>query len=111
MSEPAHRNPPALYRYWFRFDKTPDAAWADVLRSRGGVLLGCGVTARDRVDAESLVRERVFDPDPMPPVTEVTEGVSVAALDPNHVRPNMGDPSRRGIWFPLGYDGPTPPTG
>jgi hypothetical protein len=26
-------------------------------------------------------------------------------LDPGHVLPNMAAPSRRGIWFPIGFEG------
>jgi hypothetical protein len=96
-----------MHRYWFSFDKTPGTAWADVLRLVGGVLLGCGVTAHDRADAEALLR-KVFDPDPVPPVTEVCEDVELTALDQGHVVPNMGNPAERGIWFPLGYDHTTP---
>jgi hypothetical protein len=90
--------PPARRRYWFRFD----VAVADAPPL--GVLLGCGVTAHDRADAERLLADRVFGAGGVPGIIQVVEDVDVSALDPSHVRPNMGDPSRRGVWFPLGYD-------
>ena len=31
------------------------------------------------------------------------EDIDVRALDPNHVLPNIGNVTSRGIWFPLGY--------
>jgi hypothetical protein len=91
-----------VHRYWFRFavrieDDPPS-----------GVLLGCGVTALDRADAEALIEERVFGAGRLPPVVEVVEDVEVTALDPGHVQPNMGDTVRRGVWFPLGHYAPRP---
>jgi hypothetical protein len=89
-----------MRRYWFRFALTIHDPHPI------GVLLGCGVTARDRKDSEQLLAERVFGATTLPSITAVTEDVDVSSLDPGHVLPNMGDPSRRGVWFPLGYDSP-----
>ena len=61
--------------------------------------MGCGVSATDLDDAEALLRESLFDGD-LPTVRRVVEDLDVRDLDENHVRPNMGDPSVRGVWFP-----------
>jgi len=87
-------------RYWFTFDlnmKDPHPY---------GALLGCGVTAYSKEDALDLIRSRVFAKHPFPPIRGIREDVDVSTLDPGHVLPNMGNVLRRGIWFPLGYDGP-----
>jgi hypothetical protein len=67
-------------------------------------LTGCGVTAWSHEDALRLLRERVFVRQPLPPVRRCVEDVDVSTLDPGHVLPNMADPTRRGVWFPLGCD-------
>ena len=82
-----------LHRFWFRFD-------GDMSSLPTGTVLGCGVTAVDRADAEQLVRSAVFGGDSLPPVVDVVEDVDVRELDQGHVVPNMGDPSVRGVWFP-----------
>jgi len=84
-----------LHRYWFRFDVS--SAEAGVTRRSP---LGWGVTAVDRRDAEELLRMTVFDGGELPEAAAVVEDVDVCDLDSGHVRPNMGDPSIRGIWFP-----------
>jgi hypothetical protein len=86
-----------LTRYWFKFDLSINQL------PPLGTVLGCGVTAASRGEAIQLLRDRVFHTDSLPPIKECVEGVDVDMLDQNHVRPNMGDPERRGIWFPLGY--------
>lgn len=85
-----------LRRYWIEFEPNSDPG--------GRVRAGCGVTAFDREDAFRLLRERVFAGEELPPIRRVIENVEISALDPGHVRPNMGTPLRRGVWFPLGYD-------
>ena len=87
-----------LRRYWFKFDLTIDQS------PPSGTLLGCGVTATSRDEAIQMLEDRVFHSGSLPPIKECVEGVDVAALDPGHVRPNMGDPEQPGIWFPLGYE-------
>jgi len=87
-----------LRRYWFSFE----LAIAD--KPPPGTLLGVGVTARDREDAEHLVRERVFASAPLPPIASVAEDVDVSGLDEDHVLPNMGNVMIRGVWFPRGCD-------
>ena len=66
--------------------------------------IGCGVTARNREDAISLMRERIFGSWPMPAIASCIEDVDVSTLDKGHVLPNMGPVVKRGIWFPLGYE-------
>ena len=86
-----------LRRFWFRFERllTPTA-----------VNLGCGVTAYSREDAITLLRERVFGANGPPPLIEAIENVTIAALDVNHVLPNLGNLECRGVWFPQGYGEP-----
>ena len=88
-----------LRRFWLEFEGQLGDGFP------AGVLLGCGVTARDYEDALDLVRVHVFEGDQLPPIKKVIEGVDISTLDKNHVVPNMSVPTTRGIWFPLGYEG------
>jgi hypothetical protein len=86
-----------LTRFWFTFklslgDPHPP-----------GVLTGCGITALDEEDAIRILKEDVFRSPKLPEVKARVTDVDVSQLDRRHVLPNMGDPSRRGVWFPLGY--------
>jgi hypothetical protein len=81
-----------LMRYWITFDVADDVA--SLVRP------GVGVTAVSRDDALELVRATLFAGGSLPPVAAVIEDVDVRTLDEGHVRPNMGDPSARGVWFP-----------
>jgi len=87
-----------LHRYWIEFDRSDQRAL-----SKGVARVGCGVTASSRAEAERLIENRIFDGQPMPPVTKFIEGVDITTLDQNHVVPNMGIVVIRGIWFPLGH--------
>ena len=89
----------SLHRYWFEFD----TAFSDPHPI--GTLLGCGITAYSQSDALLLLQERVFGGNSPPPVKRVVENVDVSQLDQAHIRPNMGNPAERGIWYPLGYNG------
>jgi hypothetical protein len=84
-----------LRRYWFKFAR---------LEKPSVLNLGCGVTAYSLDDAVSLIRERVFAPEPLPQIEQATEDVDVSTLDQGHVIPNMGLVTTRGIWFPKGYE-------
>ncbi len=86
-----------LHRYWFEFDIT----LADL--PPAGTLLGCGVTAESKEDAIGLM-ELVFRRGSLPGIKNCVDDVQLASLDQNHVTPNMGDPDKAGIWFPLGYE-------
>jgi len=86
-----------LHRYWIRLDLT--------LRDPQpiGVFLGVGVTAFDEEEALRMVREQVFARHPFPAVKEIITDVDISTLDDGHVRPNMGNPVVRGVWFPKGF--------
>jgi hypothetical protein len=85
----------ALVRFWFEFDAT------DPLPA--GLRMGCGVTASSIDDATRLLADRVFKGASIPAITRVVQDVDIGSLDAGHVRPNMGVPVLRGVWFPLGY--------
>ena len=87
----------AFRRYWFEFKLTVDG------NHPPGVLSGCGVTALDYNDAIFLLEQKVFKDIPLPEFTSVIENVSFNDLESNHVRPNIGILSDRGVWIPLGY--------
>jgi hypothetical protein len=81
-----------LKRFWFSFEKS---------KQPNNLNLGCGITAYDLPDAQRFLREQVFPSCGELPVKEINEGVDVRTLDEKHVRPNMGNPAVRGVWFPL----------
>ena len=81
-----------LHRYWFKF------ALGD---APSPLRLGCGITAYDETDARKMLHEQVFPACGQMEIVEAIEDVDVSLLDPGHVRPNMGSPDVRGIWFPL----------
>jgi hypothetical protein len=89
-----------MVRFWFEFDlPTHEFTYpAAVLR------MGCGCTGYDRADCLQMISARVFEGADLPPVKSEIANIDVSRLDPDHVRPNMGVVSRRGIWFPLGFD-------
>ncbi len=81
-----------LHRYWFTFEQS---ASPSVLN------LGCGVTAFDGKDAQKLVEDRVFPVFGARTIVSVAEDIDVQTIEEGHVRPNMGSPVVRGVWFPL----------
>lgn len=85
-----------LHRYWFEFFIPQKQAQSEPWG------LGCGVTAHDYNDAVQLLKEFVFPQREVPPIHHVIEDVDISTLDEKHVRPNLGVPSQRGVWFPLG---------
>lgn len=87
-----------LHKYWFQFDLSMSDPHPL------GTLIGCGVTASSKEQALELLRERVFQSPSLPSIKKCIEDVEVSELDAKHILPNLGDPSQRGIWFPLGYD-------
>ena len=86
-----------MIRYWFKFrlsiEDNPPL----------GTLLGCGVTAATKDKALAMLKRSVFKNRELPEIDECIENVDVSTLEENHVRPNMGNPTITGIWFPLGY--------
>jgi hypothetical protein len=83
-----------LQRFWITFDSNCNGLQAT------GTLLGCGVTAVSIDEAIRFVRERVFEGVEMPGIENIIENVDVSKLDAKHVRPNMGSPAVRGVWYP-----------
>ena len=82
-----------LTRFWFIFERFAHPTPLN---------LGCGVTGRDYEDALQIVRDTVFTRG-APRIIQCIEGIDVSTLDPKHVLPNIGDVTRRGVWFPQGY--------
>ncbi|MBN9361573.1 MULTISPECIES: hypothetical protein [unclassified Devosia] len=80
-----------MHAYWITFDQQ---------QSPSVLNLGAGVTAIDRSDAESLIREHVFPLYGERGITAVLDDVDVRDLDAAHVRPNIGNVLERGVWFP-----------
>jgi hypothetical protein len=81
-----------LKRFWFKFAKSERPTALNI---------GCGITAYDLPDAEGILREKVFPSYGEQAIQEVVENVDIATLEEKHVRPNMGNPAARGVWFPL----------
>jgi hypothetical protein len=81
-----------LHRYWVTFEGAPVEIWPCVV--------GCGVTGFDIDDALELAQSSVFGGRELPKVAEVISDIDVSTLDPNHVLPNIGVTSTRGVWFP-----------
>jgi hypothetical protein len=81
-----------LIRYWFYFDRSQ---WPTPVN------LGCGVTAYDLADARKLILESVFFGKESVQEIGYLEDVDISTLDEKHVRPNMGSPASRGVWFPI----------
>lgn len=82
-----------LHRYWIRF---ADGATLEY----GFLKLGCGVTAWTEDDAIWLLRQCVFEGENLPEIGEILADIDVRDLEANHVRPNIGAVSLRGVWFP-----------
>lgn len=84
-----------LRRFWFNFNKSdklpPGLAW------------GCGITSFDKEDAIKILKEHVFQNFDYVEPFEIIEDIDVSELDQNHIVPNIGPPSIRGVWFPIGY--------
>jgi hypothetical protein len=81
-----------LKRFWFTFESS---SIPSILN------LGCGVTAYDLPDAQALLQRTVFPAYGDRCVKSITENIDISTLEEKHVRPNMGNPVVRGVWFPL----------
>lgn len=77
--------------YWFTFEAQPHPTPLDK---------GAGVTAHDEDDARRLVQHAFGDV----AISSIAPLDEPDTLDHGHVRANMGDILRHGIWFPLGYE-------
>ena len=80
-----------LHRYWFIFAPSTEPSILN---------LGCGITAYDKEDAKRIFENEVVPVFGTREIREITEDIDVSTLDDGHVRPNMGPPSNRGVWFP-----------
>ena len=80
-----------LTRFWFTFRQPAEPSFLN---------LGCGITAYDLTDAQKFLREQVFPIFGERVVDQVIEDIDVSTLEQNHVRPNLGNPAVRGVWFP-----------
>jgi hypothetical protein len=67
--------------------------------------LGFGVTGWTEDDAVNLLKQIVFKKNTLPKVIEIKVLKDLADLEQNHIRPNIGNPAFRGVWYPnyLGY--------
>ncbi|MCA9250591.1 MAG: hypothetical protein R3E58_08480 [Phycisphaerae bacterium] len=81
-----------LTRYWFKLD-------ADVAQSFG-IRRDYGVTAHSIDDAILLLTKHALDGRDLAKKFELEIDIDVDTLDHNHVTPNIGDCSIRGVWFP-----------
>ncbi len=70
-----------------------------------GDMLNCqyGVTAFTLEDALTLIKEKAYPRETLPPVLRYKENIKYSDLDPNHVACNMGPMTERCIWFPDVY--------
>jgi hypothetical protein len=59
-----------------------------------------GVTAYSFDDAMILLKQRAFVKQSIPAVKNVTENIQFKDLDQNHVVPNIGVITERGVWYP-----------
>jgi hypothetical protein len=80
--------------YWIKFQNGSEPSVFN---------LGAGVTALSKEDVFELLKPIIESNFDKRIVSEVKELTSVSELDQHHVIPNMGNPSCRGVWFPLGY--------
>lgn len=87
-----------LHRYWIIF------ATSSYSPLPGGMRLGCGVSAYNREDALTVLKEKTFKGSDLPVIKSIEEDIDITTLDQEHIRPNMGVVTIRGVWFPLGYD-------
>lgn len=77
-----------LTAYWIELDRY------------SGLASFIGVTAYSLDDAILLIKEQLFRKQEMPRLKNVIENIKFKDLDQNHVVPNMGPITERGIWYP-----------
>lgn len=81
-----------LRRFWFTFSQSADPSIFNI---------GCGITAFSEEDAKSILRNEVFPIHGEGEIVSIVADVDISTLEEHHVRPNMGSPVIRGVWFPL----------
>ena len=62
-----------------------------------------GVTAYSLDDDKRLIQEKAFPKEELPRIKKVTENIQFKDLDQNHIVPNMGPITERGVWYPNFY--------
>jgi hypothetical protein len=87
-----------MTRFWFEFE------YSRIEDLPHGTSLGCGVSAFNYPDALSILKKKVFKGRSIPPFRKEIENIDIRTLDQGHVTPNMGDPTLRGVWWPLGHE-------
>ena len=80
-----------LTSFWFIFERASEQSVLD---------MGAGVTAYDLADAKKLLEAQVFPLFGERPVESIITDVDIRTLEDKHVRPNMGNPAVRGVWYP-----------
>lgn len=87
-----------LIRYWIEFD---DLEFPSVLG------FGCGVTAYNLDDALKVMRAELASigilqqfNNRLPDIKNIVANVDISDLEENHVRPNIGNFFKRGVWWP-----------
>jgi len=91
ISPSLFRESDMLRRYWFNLASSESPSILNI---------GCGITAYDEADARRILEEKVFSVYGAREVLSTIEDVDISTLEENHVRPNMGLPVIRGVWFP-----------
>lgn len=76
-------------------DKLLTRYWFEAAEGRG-----VGVTAYSLEDAISLIANQDIAISYKPDFSSYKENIDIQELDQNHVIPNMGVCSNRGVWFP-----------
>jgi hypothetical protein len=80
-----------LRRYWISFTS---------IEKSSPLNLGCGVTAKTKDEAMSMVRDWVFPLFGEGEFANVVEDIEIDSLDQGHILPNIGNPAVSGVWFP-----------
>ncbi len=89
---------PQLVRYWINFSLD---GFNGKIVTRAGAKLGCGVTAYTEEDAIHIFKSEMFPNTGIPEIKSIKVNIDINTLDDNHIRPNMGVVSNRGIWLPF----------
>lgn len=93
----------SLHKYWFEFDVTPPRT--DVQSPYIRLAQGCGVTAFTCDDALSIIFSCVGGKrHALPSILACIENPEIETLKKGHIFPAIWNHTRRGIWYPHGYE-------
>ncbi len=81
-----------LHRYWFKFDL--DSVHFSPFH------LGSGVTGYSLDDAKGILVLQAKRAGVNTIIDSVIEDIDISTLDQNHILPNIGLVSNRGMWYP-----------